>query len=269
MYTVKEISIADTRRMFGYVLEDVYGAKLNIKGFDYAWLMSSRDWKAAERVLDVGAGYSHLPLHLANDIGCEVWCADDFGLMSGDEFWTRGDDPTAFAKQHPEVNYVLERLGDATQSSLPHRYFDVVYSASALEHVPLQNMIEVWQHMDFLLKPGGELMHAVDIRLPTWHGLRSVLKALALDLMYPVLPPALRTKYSLHTPTAYMRTVAEALELDRGDKRPNLNVVGFVLDPEVVIEPFEATYNRITRDGLAEMSHLRVGSLLIHLRKHA
>ncbi|OGO68798.1 MAG: hypothetical protein A2Z37_08610 [Chloroflexi bacterium RBG_19FT_COMBO_62_14] len=46
-----------------------------------------------------------------------------------------------------------------------------------------------------------------------------------------------------------------------------LNVVRLVLDPQVAIEPVDATLARHLKDGDNRLRHFRVGSLLIHIRK--
>ena len=53
---IREISLADTRRLFAYKQELPIDVALNIKGFDYAWILESRTWRTGEKVLDVGGG---------------------------------------------------------------------------------------------------------------------------------------------------------------------------------------------------------------------
>ena len=86
--------------------------------------------------MDVGAAYSTFPLHLAREMGCAVTVVDDFGLNSDTPFWTRGRDPHEYIDANPDVTFALERLGNPAESKLEEESFDVIYSASALEHVP-------------------------------------------------------------------------------------------------------------------------------------
>jgi 2-polyprenyl-3-methyl-5-hydroxy-6-metoxy-1,4-benzoquinol methylase len=155
MYKIIEVSLADTHRLYQYKLQDIFGADFSLKGFEYPWILTSRTWQKGETVLDVGAAYSRLPIHIQQTYGCETWVVDDFGLKSDEPFWTRHKPPHEHIAKYPEVKFVLERLGDPAQSSLPVGYFDVIYSASALEHVPCTLTPKVWKHMDLLLKPGG------------------------------------------------------------------------------------------------------------------
>lgn len=269
MYEVIELSLADTPRLFRYSLDRVFGADFALKGFDYPWVLRSRNWSKGERVLDVGAAYSPLPAHIARTYGCEVWAVDDFGQEGDDPFWTRGRDPADLIDANPEVRYVRERVGDPTRSSLPERYFDCIYSVSTLEHIPPREVRSVWRHMDRLLRPGGEMMHAVDIALPTSRGLPHVVLAVGFDLAYPLLPRRLRQRFVYETPLAYVRTVRRAIGA-RAQRLPTgLGVIHLVLDPEVLLEPPDRTYNRILKDGKADSRHFRVASLLFHLKKAA
>lgn len=267
MYRIEEISLADTQRMITYKLEEEYGAEFDIKGFDYPWIITSRAWSSTDRVLDVGAAYSPLPIHIADTFGCEVWAVDDFGQGSDDAFWTRSKDPQDHIQAHPQVNYVIERLGDPDHSSLPPASFDCIYSASTLEHVPAHQTEAVWRHMDLLLKPGGTMMHAVDIGLPTYRGILSFGKALAIESIYPLLPRSLKIKYLYHTPRNYARFVTACLGTERSRPNAGIGVVRMVFDPEIMLEPPQWTYNRIVKDGIRTHRHVRVTSLMIKLHK--
>lgn len=266
-YTLLELSFADTDRILQYRHGEIFGAKFNLKGFNYPWILQSREWSADERVLDVGSGYSPLPMHIAERYGCEVWSADDFGMGSDESFWERQLDPHKHITSNPQVNFVLERLGDPLHSSLPENYFDCIYSASALEHVPEANIEEVWDHMDRLLRPGGELIHGLDMRMPTSRGLLSVCKATIVDWFFPLLPHSWRLKYAYYTPLSYARLAFKSLGglmVRRGWK---ITVLKMIIDPAVVIEPIDWAFNRLVKDGLTDIPAQRVVSLLIHLRK--
>ncbi len=267
MYEVLEVSLGDTPRLFRYHQDGVYGAQFNLKGFAYPWLVSSRSWSKAERVLDVGGGYSDLPVYLANAFGCEVWVVDDFGMASGEPFWKRRRDPCEHARAHPEVRFTFERLGDPRLSSLPAGGFDCVYSLSTLEHVPAEKTADVWSHMDHLLRPGGEMLHSVDLGFPVKRGMASVLKAIAIDAVFGAIPATMRRRYIFHTPRAYARFVVCSVLRAPLRQDVQLAVSRMVFDPEVVAESMENTYNRMIKDGVTHVRHGKTGTLLLRLRK--
>ena len=267
MYRIVELNLADAARLVDWKQEGVIGAGFGLKGFDYPWIATSRDWSSDEAVLDVGAGYSPLPAYLAAEHGCEMWAVDDFGLGSEEPFWQRGQDPEEFIKSNLEIKYVVERLGDPQASTLPSGYFDCIYSASTLEHVPNELIQPVWRHMNQLLKPGGEMLHAIDIKLPTNRGLLSLAKALTLDLFGALIPSGYRTANAYYTPKSYLRHILKAIELGSYASRSNIGLINMVLSPRIVLEPLDWVFNRIVKDGYQDVPFIRVTSLLIHLRK--
>jgi len=267
MYVIEELSFADTRRILQYRSNEIFGTKFNLKGFNYPWILSARSWSEGDRVLDVGAGYSQLPMHIAREYGCEVWAVDDFGTTSDEAFWERNAEPQQHVKANPQVKFVIERLGDPERSSLPEGYFNCIYSASALEHVPEQQIHRVWSHMDRLLRPGGELIHGLDFRLPLGRGWLSVVKAMLIDRLQPVLPPGQRIKYAYYTPNSYLRVAFAGLGAQLRVPKGHTGVLNFVLDPAVLLEPIDWAFNRMVKDGMMEIPAQRVGSLLIRLRK--
>ncbi len=267
MYALVQLGIADNRRLIRWASSDGFAAKLNLKGFDYTWIITSRQWSPSDRVLDVGAGYSALPGYLSSQFHCEVWAADDFGFQSGECFWERNKEPLEFINAHPEVKYVLERVGDVQSSSLPEGYFDCIYSASALEHVPPEQIANVWRHMDRLLKPGGSMLHGLDITLPTSRGLLSVAKALFVDYLWPLLPPSYRIRNAYYTPSAYIKLVASALQFRPQLPRRELGPIRLALDPHIALEPLDWAFNRFRKDGILLDSIPRMTSFFFELRK--
>lgn len=265
-YEIIETSLADLDRLYQYSIDGKFGADLGIKGFDYPWLLNSYNWKKETRALDIGCAYSPLPIHIQETYGCEVWAADDFGKSVGDDFWERGSSPEAFIRKHPEVKYVLERLGDPGKSSLPIDYFDVIYSLSVLEHVPTQIMPAVWEHMDSLLKPGGEMLHAVDILFPSNAGLRKLFLYKLFDWLHGFIPDSYKQKHVQATPLNYLRQVACVLGFKLGSPK-NLDVLTMSLSPNTLVESYQYGLNRIIKDKVKDFHFQRFGSLMIHLKK--
>lgn len=266
MYELIEVSFADLTRLYGYIRQGIFKADFSVKGFGYAWVVNARNWDKHERVLDVGAGYSPLPIHIQQTYGCEVWAADDFGISVDDSFWARNTSAHEHIAAHPEVRYLLERLGDPVTSSLPYNYFDAIYSVSTLEHVPGEVMAGVWKHMDALLKPGGEMLHAIDVHFPSNVGLKKVVMALLFDAFYPFIPQRLRLKHCLATPKNYARLVMSELGLRPPDGL-DLNVLDFILNPDVLTESYHYGLHRMEKDHVQDYRYQRTGSLLIRLKK--
>lgn len=269
MYNLKEISLADNRRLVQYNVDQIFGAKFYLKGFEYPWILNARDWKTDDKVLDVGAAYSPLPIHIADTYQCEVWSVDDFGSDSDEGFWLRNQNPQEHIKTHPQVKYVLERLGDPDSSSLPEEYFDCVYSASTLEHVPKEYLRPVWRHMDRLLKPGGCMLHAIDIGLRTTRGMLSISKSLLLEWVFPLLPARIRLEYSMHTPRLYAYNSLESLGNPPGAVRSLPNALQAALDPQIMLESPKTFYHRIMKDNLKPDKMGRRIALLLHLEKYS
>jgi SAM-dependent methyltransferase len=267
-YQIEEVSFADLDRLYRYQIDGVYGTEFGIKGFDYPWLLTSHQWKKETKVLDIGCAYSPFPIHLQKTYGCEVWAADDFGVTVGDDFWKRGSSPEKFIREHPEVKYVLERLGDPSKSSLPTGYFDVIYSLSVLEHVPSEIMPAVWRHMDSLLKPGGEMMHAVDLLFPSNGGVRKLLFSLFFDQFHFMVPAGYKQKHVQATPLNYVRQVAKILGFRLGSTK-NLDVLSMSLSPNTLVESYQYGLNRIVKDKVKDFHFQRFGSLMIRLKKLA
>jgi 2-polyprenyl-3-methyl-5-hydroxy-6-metoxy-1,4-benzoquinol methylase len=267
-YQILETSFADLDRLYKYHIEGVYGAAFGIKGFDYPWLLTAYDWKPTLKVLDVGPAYSPMPLHLREKYGCEVWAVDDFGMTVDDEFWQRGNSPKEYISQHPEINYVLERLGNPSKSTLPSCYFDVIYSLSVLEHVPTDIMPAVWRHMDSLLKPGGEMLHAVDLLFPSNGGVKKLVYSLMFDWLHMLVPAAYKQTHAQATPLNYIRRVSKILGIKLSSVK-GLDVLTMSLSPNTLVESYQYGLNRITKDKMKNFHFQRFGSLMIRLRKLA
>jgi ubiquinone/menaquinone biosynthesis C-methylase UbiE len=265
-YQIIEASLADLDRLNRYHLDGVYGAAFGIKGFEYPWLVSSYDWKKEIKVLDVGAAYSPLPIYLQKTFGCEVWAADDFGATIGDDYWKRGRLPLEYIKNNPEVKYILERLGDSKKSSLPSGYFDVVYCLSVLEHVASHQIPAVWKHMDSLLKPGGDMMHGIDLSFPSNGGVSKLFSCLIFDWLHAVVPSNYRQKHIQATPLNYLRQVARVLGI-KLESIKGLDVLSMSLSPNTLVESCQWGLNRIIEEKIQGFHFTRFGSLMLRLRK--
>jgi hypothetical protein len=266
LYRLIEATLGDLTRLYPYKQQDAFRADFSLKGFDYPWILSSHSWQPGEKVLDVGAAYSPLPIHIQETFKCEMWVADDYGLKSNDPFWARNASPQEYIASHPQIKYVLERLGDPATSSLPLSYFDLIYSASTLEHVPYELSPSVWRHMDALLKPGGEMLHAIDIPFPSNGGLKKILMAIGFDALYAFLPYKFKLKHFLATPKVYTRLVFQELGINEKLGK-ELSVLNMVHNPDILTESHRFGLNRIVKDKMTDYRYQRVATLLLRMQK--
>lgn len=138
-----------------------------IKAHNRPWIDTAGQFKAGEKIAEVGGAYSLLPEFLAQRYGTESWILDDFGGYSKEtELWQRWGDPDQWIAKHPSVRYVKQPLGFFSQE-IPNDYFDCVFSVSTLEHIPQALWPAAFRDMLRITKPGGRQLHAIDIPLYT------------------------------------------------------------------------------------------------------
>jgi 2-polyprenyl-3-methyl-5-hydroxy-6-metoxy-1,4-benzoquinol methylase len=128
-----------------------------------AWLdrQLGRRLTSGTRFLEVGAGGSAWPAHVARHYGAEAW---------GIDFSRPGLELAALAatRQRVQVRLVEGDLFDPR--ALPDRGFDVVYSGGFVEHFP--DAEPVMARLAALLRPGGVVVTAV----PNLAGLNGLLQ---------------------------------------------------------------------------------------------
>jgi hypothetical protein len=173
----------------GFQLEDFPGYtndQWGIKAHNRPWIEEFGNFAKGQKILEVGGAYSLLPKYLAEKYDLEAWVGDDFGQTFQDSIWSRWGDPHEYAQKHPSTHYVFELFGTFSKK-YPDSYFDRIFSVSTLEHIPMENMLDVFKDMHRCLKPGGRQLHTIDI--PTKSFKATVLAALVDKL------PALRKIY--------------------------------------------------------------------------
>jgi ubiquinone/menaquinone biosynthesis C-methylase UbiE len=161
----------------------------------------------------------------------------------------------------------MERLGDPESSTIPENYFDCIYSASTLEHVPAQFTAAVWRHMDRLLKPGGFMLHAIDLSLRTKRGWLSLAKALLLEGLFPLMPAEMKARYTFYTPRTYAWAALAALGQSLRSVRKLPNAFTSAINPEIMLESPKALYHRVVKDNLQPKKIGRNIALLLALEK--
>jgi len=108
----------------------------------------------ARKILEVGAGFN---LYFDRRLGAEYeyWMIDEAGFYEADVF-------AAAQKRRLHTRFVNGLLGEFSKD-LSNEYFDVVFSVSVLEHLPLNRIDPACQDMFRLLKHGGYVVHSVDL----------------------------------------------------------------------------------------------------------
>ncbi len=155
-----------------------------IKAHNRPWAVSRMKLGPGVRIMEVGGAYSTLPKKLSDEFEVEAWIGDDFGASVNDTaLWTRWGNPRDLPQKNKPVKYVFEAMGTFS-SQYPNDYFDYVFSVSTLEHIPMQQMPNVFRDMHRCLKVGGKQVHTIDVTaaLP----LRGVVVA-RLFQKYPIL----------------------------------------------------------------------------------
>ncbi len=106
------------------------------------------------KILEFGGGHSRILTSLSANNEC--WNVDKFeGADAG---------PKRIVRQR-NVQTVKAFLGDFNDK-IPSDYFDYVVSISVVEHIPHGDLERVFADCARVLKPGGNLVQAIDLYLP-------------------------------------------------------------------------------------------------------
>lgn len=118
---------------------------------EYPLVLKELTFSSGDRVLDIGAGKSFLPLYLLWQ-GLEVWLVDrgDF-YPDFKSFYLQ-----MWEKIFPEKAEIFKIIeGDFLQIDFPINYFDRIYAISSLEHMREQDDIKAVVKINQLLKSNG------------------------------------------------------------------------------------------------------------------
>lgn len=125
----------------------------NLKSFQDAWIMAELGQSNGLNIAEIGGGDSRLLRHLAPNNTC----------VNIDKLKGLGVGPKE-VPEIPGVEVVRSYMGEFDES-LEDGSFDAIFSISVIEHVPDKMLAICFADMARLLKPGGRMLHAIDIYL--------------------------------------------------------------------------------------------------------
>jgi SAM-dependent methyltransferase len=260
--------LARVSDVFRYQHEKFHAAGWGIKGHNRPWIIDNGQWRTGMRFLDVGAGYSDLAAHLAERFNMDGWVADDFGMNEGEGIWSRWGNPSELPQKYPGVNYVFHNLGQPTPE-LPEGSFDRIYSVSTLEHIPPEAINDVLLHMARLLKPGGLMLHTVDLPFPRtidcsgpWNVAAMLARIGARQLLAAIGAPGHRPYIASIKGWSVLLKRLFCLK----GRLKSISTMQMILDHNVLVEPPEVIYRYYPPNDTPKL-YWRAASLTFILRK--
>jgi len=131
----------------------------DLKSIQDAWIYAQLVEARGLRICEVGGGACRVLARLAERrrwmgrARNECWNADRYeGDANG----------PAQAPKIRGVRHVKANMGEFSRE-FPAGHFDVVFSISVLEHVPIDRLGDCFADMARLLRPGGRMLHAIDL----------------------------------------------------------------------------------------------------------
>lgn len=123
----------------------------SLKNIQDAWVLSELVDGRGLRLCEVGGGHSRVLRELAKHNAC----------VNADKLEGAGNGPRS-VPQIPGVETIPAYLGDF-DPRLADASFDAVFSISVLEHVPDDRLADCFADMARILRPGGVMLHAIDL----------------------------------------------------------------------------------------------------------
>jgi len=139
-----------------------YQINSSTRTYEFPWTYYEVRPASGQRVLEIGGALSGLQFVLAR-AGCEVHNVDPFFDYGGGAYRSSPE------KRHAQLNRAFKTDVKLYKSTLPDAdiegTFDVIYSVSTLEHIPLDALEETLTFARRLLKPEGRIVLTVDLFL--------------------------------------------------------------------------------------------------------
>lgn len=134
----------------------------SLKGIQDAWILLLLQGKANLKIAEIGGGESRV-LQVVKEQN-EVWNIDK---LEG-----AGKGPTEVSESS-QIKLIRSYMGEY-DASIPDNYFDILLSISVVEHVPADGITDFFKDCYRVLKPGGMMLHAIDIYIYGTPGKREV-----------------------------------------------------------------------------------------------
>jgi SAM-dependent methyltransferase len=123
----------------------------DLKYIQDAWVFSEIIDSTGLRILEIGGGNSRILPVLGRQN--EIWNAEEY---------LGADGGPSKIPDIPGMRLVRAKIGDFS-SDLPDSYFDLIFSVSVIEHIPIPALPNFWKDQRRLLRPGGRIVHAIDL----------------------------------------------------------------------------------------------------------
>ena len=261
-------NLARVSELFQFHHEELHDVEWSIKGHNRPWIIKNGEWEPGLCFLDVGAGFSDLPAYLAEKFDLEGWVADDYGSSSGESMWSRWGDPKELPKKHSHIKYVFKNLGES-YSPFPQAYFDRVYSVSVLEHIPKILLRSVIEHMAHVLKPGGLMLHTIDVPFPRTVNNPGIFPLVNCFARIIIRRALILIRAPGHNPYPFTvegwSTLFDRIFHLHGSLR-RISTLQMMLDQDVLIEPPEVVYS-VYPPNNEPKPYWKAASLVFKLRK--
>ena len=124
-----------------------------LKGIQDAWVLSQLQDLSRKKIVEVGGGNSRILERLVAKNKC--WNIDRFeGTGAGPKSYSGNQN----------INIVKSFMGEFS-NDLKDNFFDVGFSVSVIEHVPVEDLNRFFKDVARILKPGSIFYSAIDVYL--------------------------------------------------------------------------------------------------------
>jgi 2-polyprenyl-3-methyl-5-hydroxy-6-metoxy-1,4-benzoquinol methylase len=132
------------------------------RSFEYPYIINEISQIASNRILDVGAGLSPLPLLFA-ERGIRVVTVDNSLVIRKLEEYHENWNGWGFFDYGSLNKNITSINNDIAAINFAEDSFDCIYSVSVIEHIAAANRRQIWGHLRPWLKKCGMLLLTIDL----------------------------------------------------------------------------------------------------------